>query len=93
MYYLALYRVPSGEVEDITLGGAITTLSIIPTLVVGNGALIAWVIRLLVLYDPRKRKAWGRYFKEKRIARALCWIYAGIQAASWGGAAVYGMQR
>ena len=93
VFFLALYRVPNGELDDITLIGVITTLVIVPVLVVGNGALIAWVIRLLVLYDPRKRKVWGRYVREARVARALCWIYVGIQAVSWGGAAVYGLKR
>lgn len=77
----------------MTGGIAISTLIFIPVLWVGNSALIAWVIRLLVLYDPRKRRAWGRYVKETRVARALCWTYAGIQAVFWVGATVYGLKR
>lgn len=85
---------------SIVLGGlgrsgvvAVSTLITIPTLWVGNSALIAWMVRLLVLYDPRKRKSWGRYVNERRVARALCWTYAGMEAAFWIGVAVYGMER
>lgn len=69
------------------------TLITAPALWVGNGALIAWVIRLLVLYDPSKRKRWGRYVNEKGIARALCWTYGGMEAVFWAAVAVYGMAR
>ena len=81
------------ELDDITRGVAVSALIILPTLWIGNGALVAWVIRLLVLYDPQKRKAWGRYFKEKRVARALCWTYAIMEAAFCVGASVYGLKR
>ena len=68
-------------------------LIVFPAYLVGSGALIAWVVRLLVLYDPRKRKTWGRYVKERDVASALCWAYVGMEAAVWVGAAVFGLER
>ena len=77
------------------LTGAIgvSTLVTVPALWVGNGALVAWMVRLLVLYDPGKRKSWGRYVNERRVARILCWVYTGAEAAFWIGVAVHGMER
>jgi len=71
------------EQEDAGFGAAVINLIIIPALWVGNSALVFWVIRLFVMYDPKKRKAWGRYINEKRMARGLCWAYAGMEAALW----------
>lgn len=79
--------------QENNFAAAISALITNPILWVGNGALIAWAVRLLVLYDPRKRKTWGHYVREKRVARALCWTYTGMEAAYWLGAAVFGMER
>jgi len=81
------------EQEDAGFGAAVINLIIIPALWVGNSALVFWVIRLFVMYDPKKRKAWGRYINEKRMARGLCWAYAGMEAALWVAAAVFGFYR
>lgn len=71
----------------------VITLITVPILWVGNGALIAWMVRMLVLYHPKKRKRWGRHVNEKRVARALCWTYFGMEAAFWIGVALYGIER
>lgn len=64
-----------------------------PASLIAIGALLAWAVRLLVLYDPTKRKRWGRYVREKPIAYALCLAYGGMEAVIWVLAAVYSINR
>lgn len=56
-------------------------------------ATIAWVVRLLVLYDPIKRKKWGRYTNERRMFRGLICAYVLIEIPAWASAYVFGLQR
>lgn len=78
--YVAVFY---GVGTDKNSARAVSALITVPALWVGNGALIAWVVRLLVLYDPRKRTTWGRFVRERSVARALCWTFAGMEAAFW----------
>lgn len=51
---------------------------------VAVASLIAWVIRLLVMYDPIKLRKWGRYTNnEKRMFRSLVRVYVLIQVGAW----------
>lgn len=63
-----------------------------PGIFIAGCALIAWAIRLLVLYDPTKRKRWGHCTKESVIFRALVWSYAAIQAGAWFAVPFFGLQ-
>jgi len=56
-------------------------------------ALILWVLRVIVLYDPAKRKRWRRYIKVRGIIRALLWAYVVTEAVGWGAVPLYGLQR
>lgn len=56
-------------------------------------ALILWVLRVVVLYDPAKRKRWGRYMKVGAIFRALIGAYVVAEAVGWGTVLAYGLQR
>lgn len=51
------------------------------TLTFGVCGDIMKAIRLLVVYNPRQRKRWGRFLKEKYIARGLLYTTAGLR--SW----------
>ena len=53
--------------------------------------MIGWVLRLLVMYDPIKRRKWGRYTNEKRIFRALVLAYVLLEAGAWTLVSNYGM--
>lgn len=55
-------------------------------------ALIAWAIRLWVLYNPAKRKRRGHRTKEAVIFRSLAWSYAVIEAGAWLAVPFYGLQ-
>lgn len=56
-------------------------------------ALIAWAIRLVVMYDPAKRKRWGHLTKEAVVFRALVSSYAAIQGVAWLAVSFYGLQK
>lgn len=61
-----LYDYYSAEdlpVFNYTGASAINQLIGSPASVVGMGALIVWATRLMILYDPNKRKRWGRYVR------------------------------
>lgn len=53
--------------------------------------MIAWVIRLLVMYDPVKRRKWGRYTNEKRIFRNLTRVFVLLEVGAWASAGMYGL--
>ena len=55
------------------------------------GAIIAWVVRLLVMYDPIKRRKWGRYTNEKRIFRVLIWTFVLLEVGAWASAGMNGL--
>lgn len=63
-----------------------------PASFIARFALIAWAIRLVVLYDPAKRKRWGHLTKEVVIFRALGWSYATIQGMAWLAVSICGLQ-
>lgn len=48
-------------------------------------------VRVLLMYFPRKRKAWGRIPKEKKIFQVVAWGYALMEIVVWWVAAVYGV--
>lgn len=58
---------------------------------VSIGALIAWVVRLLVMYDPLKRRRWGRYTNEKRLFRGLIWTFVLLETGACVSGAVNGL--
>ena len=65
-----------------------------PANCVSGCALITWAIRLVIMYDPAKRKRWGRYTKEAGVIfRALLWSYAAIQGVTLLAVPFYGLQR
>lgn len=74
-----------------------TNISVLRTLAyssqVALTATIAWAVRLLVMYDPMKRRKWGRYTNEKRIFHGLIWTYVLIEVTIWASACVFGLQR
>lgn len=48
-------------------------------------------VRVLLMYFPSKRKAWGRIPKERVIFQFTAGAYALSQIVSWWAAAVYGI--
>ncbi|CAN0333217.1 unnamed protein product, partial [Ectocarpus sp. 4 AP-2014] len=50
-------------------------------------------IRLVVLCDPMKRKKYGRCVKERKVVRALCWLYVGMEVVIWAATSSYGVDR
>lgn len=58
---------------------------------VSVGAIIAWVVRLLVMYDPIKRRKWGRYTNEKRMFRGLVWTFVLLEVGAWASVGVNGL--
>ncbi|CAN0191666.1 unnamed protein product [Ectocarpus sp. 4 AP-2014] len=82
-----------GQVFKFTGAAAVAQLIGSPVSLIGVLALIAWVFRVIALYDPKQRKRWGRFIKDKRIARALCWTYGGLAVVIWASAYVYGIDR
>lgn len=56
------------------------------------GAMIGWVLRLLISYDPNKRRKWGRYTKEKRIFRTLIVAYVLLETGAWALVSAYGVE-
>lgn len=83
----------NGPALKLTGAPAVSELVGSPASLVSVGALVAWVIRLLVLYDPKKRKRWGRYVRETSVARTLLWAYWGMEAVIWMVASAYGINR
>ncbi|CAM9540169.1 unnamed protein product [Ectocarpus fasciculatus] len=95
-YVAAMYDYYGAEdSQTLKFTGAFAVNELIgsPASLVAIGALIAWAVRLLVLYDPMKRKRWGRYVREKPIAYALCLVYGGMEAVIWVFAALFGSDR
>ena len=64
-----------------------------PATVTGIGALVGLALRLLVLYEPSKRKKWKPFVKEKTIARALCLFFVAMEVVIWAFVSVYGLDR
>lgn len=57
-----------------------------------TGAIIACVLRILVMYDPVKRRKYGRYTKEERMFRALVWTFILLEVGAWSTACVTGVE-
>lgn len=93
VFYDYYGRAQYGQVLKTTGAAAVAQLIGSPLSLIGVLALIAWVVRLLALYHPRKRKLLGRYIKEKGIACALCWTYGGMEIVIWALASAYGIDR
>lgn len=98
MFTLGLYNQPPRGVvfyEGIYSLKWIEAASMIggPASFISGCALIAWAIRLVIMYDPAKRKRWGRHVKEDAMFRALVWLYAAIQGVVWLVMPFYGLQR
>lgn len=76
---------------SFTGAASVCTLIGSPASLIGTMSLIWWVVRLLVLYDPAKRKRFGRYVKEKLAVRALLSLYVGLQVVVWATASSRGV--
>lgn len=50
-------------------------------------------VRVLLMYYPSKRKAWGRIPKEKPIILLMAWAYVLMEIVVWSAVAVYGVLR
>eukprot|EP00752_Nemacystus_decipiens_P009741 g8699.t1 len=64
-----------------------------PTLLTALVALVMTAVRLLVMYDPRKRAVWGRYVKENVLVRALMWAWLLMEVGVWSVASWMGIAR
>lgn len=56
-------------------------------------AYVARGIRLVVLYDPRKRRKWARYIKERDVLQVLLGLAATTEIAAIAAIPVYGLAR
>lgn len=74
---------PAGVVDLIGL----------PAVLAAEVFAIMRAVRVLLMYYPAKRKAWGRIPKEKAIFRFMAWAYALMEITMWLAAAVYGISR
>ncbi|CAN0386227.1 unnamed protein product, partial [Ectocarpus sp. 12 AP-2014] len=63
-----------------------------PATLVSTGAVIACVLRILVMYDPVKRRKYGRYTKEERMFQALVWTFVLLEVGAWSTACVTGAE-
>lgn len=57
------------------------------------GAYFMRAVRLLVMYNPRLRRRWGRILKEKAILRVLLVPPLLMQVVIWSTVPVYGTER
>lgn len=64
-----------------------------PATVAAQAALVMTVIRLLVMYYPKKRTRWGRYMKEKILIRTLGLALVLMEIAVWSAAYSQGAAR
>lgn len=55
--------------------------------------MVGWVLRLIVMYDPPKRKKWGRLTNERRMFRVLVSAYVLLEVGVWLAVWNYGMMR
>lgn len=74
---------PAGVVDLIGL----------PAVLAAEIFAIMRAVRVLLMYYPSKRKAWGRIPKEKPIFKTVVWAYALMEIVVWSAAAVYGVPR
>lgn len=65
----------------------------LPAVFAALGLVIMRAARVLLMYFPDKRKAWGRIPKEKKIFQVVAWGYALMEIVVWSAAAVYGVPR
>ncbi|CAN0326152.1 unnamed protein product [Ectocarpus sp. 8 AP-2014] len=97
LVYLVLLSDEDGGGQEVltTFTGAAAVCTLIgnPASLIGTMSMIWWVVRLLVLYDPAKRKTYGRYVQDKLAVRALGWLYVGLQVVVWAAASSYGITR
>lgn len=59
----------------------------------GEALAIMRGVRVVLMYYPAKRKAWGRIPKEEEIFRIVAWAFALLEIVVWSAAAVYGIPR
>lgn len=62
-----------------------------PAVLAAEALAIMRAVRVLLMYFPSKRKAWGRIPKEKKIFQIVAWGYALVEIVVWSAAAVYGI--
>lgn len=77
-----------------TVGYGVTVmigLQMTPTLF--QGAYIMRSFRLLMMYDPERRRRWGRLLREKNITQALVWPTVMLEIATLCAVQVYGVRR
>ena len=80
-----------GSGRGVAMG--VSALVTSPTVWVGNGALIAWMIRLLVCTIQVRGRAGGATSTKDASLVFWRWTYAGMEAAFWIGVALHGMER
>lgn len=78
--------------------GSITMQAYIAVGLPATFFLLCWgvivrVIRLLVMYDPRKRRRWGRYLKEKGILRGILGVILLAEVAVFSAFTLHGIPR
>lgn len=98
VYTLGLYNHPSrGDTlfEDLFPLPWVNAVYLVltPADFIAGYAIIAWAARLVIMYDPAKRKRWGRQMKEAVIFRALLWLYAAMQGGAWLAVPFHGQQK
>jgi len=86
---------PGAGIHDVFPVQWVQALGLIwaPASSFSSWALILWMLRLVVLYDPVKMKRWGRSMKVGDMFRALLWAYGVTEGVGWGAVLFYGLQR
>lgn len=75
----------TGEVESIFL------IPMLPTLYTGPYILRGF--RLLIMYNPRMRKRWGAFVKERALQRAMVACCVVNQVISWTCVLFFGIEQ
>lgn len=90
-YYSSFGEFLVVDIAIVHFQSGIVDLLSLPAFVVAELMMIARAIRVLLMYFPEKRKAWGRIPKEKTIISIMASAYVLMEIAVWSAAALYGI--
>jgi len=79
----------SGDVRRSDIGGVLC----LPGQIVVDVAILLTALRLLVMYFPAHRVAYGRFVNEKRLFRGLVFVYASMEVSCWIAVGAFGVAK
>lgn len=90
MFCVTVFRFTIGFSTDHSAWDLFTTPML---LTLYTGAYVFRGVRLLVMYDPRMRKRWGRVIKESFMMRTLLVSYGVLLSIVCSASLKFGVQR